>query len=100
MAVGQKEKITQRYSHQYFDVVSGYCNVFDTKNAGLWFLTVHNPCHQASNEVLFLLGFPQTHDVADGVQHLVQERVLQCIVGLAVHNADRLGFWVAEADRT
>jgi hypothetical protein len=38
--------------------------------------------------------------VADGVQHLVQERVLQCIVGLAVHNADRLGFWVAEADRT
>jgi hypothetical protein len=30
----------------------------------------------------------------------VQERVLQCIVGLAVHNADRLGFWVAETDRT
>ena len=57
-------------------------------------------CRQASNEVLFLLGFPQTHDVADGVKHLVQERVLQCIVGLAVHNADRLGFWVAETDRT
>jgi hypothetical protein len=25
---------------------------------------------------------------------------LQCTVGLAVHNADRVGFWVAEADRT
>ena len=33
-------------------------------------------CRQAANEVLFLLGFPQTHHVADGVKHLVQERVL------------------------
>ena len=57
-------------------------------------------CRQAANEVLFLLGFPQTHDVADGVKHLVQERVLQCIVGLAVSNANRLGFWIAVADRT
>ena len=57
-------------------------------------------CRQAANEVLFLLGFPQTHQVADGVKHLVQERVLQCVVGLAVHNSNRLGFWVAEADRT
>ena len=50
------------------------------------------PCRQAANVVLLLLGFPQTHDVADGVKHLVQERVLQCIVGLAVRDADRLGF--------
>jgi len=87
MAVGQKEKITQRYSHRHQKrrVVVPYRA---------------QSCHQTSNEVLFLLGFPQTHHVADGVQHLVQERVLQCIVGLAVHNADRLGFWVAEADRT
>ena len=28
-------------------------------------------CRQAANEVLFLLGFPQTHDVADGVKHLL-----------------------------
>jgi len=58
------------------------------------------PCCQAAHEVLFLLGFPQTHDVADGVKHLVQERVLQRIVGLAAHDANRLGFWVAEPNRT
>ena len=57
-------------------------------------------CRQAANEVLFLLGFPQTHDVADGVKHLVQKRVLQCVVGLAVRDGEGLGFWVAVTDHT
>ena len=33
-------------------------------------------CRKAANEVLFLLGFPQTHHMADGVKHLVKERIL------------------------
>ena len=33
-------------------------------------------CCQATNVVFFALGFPQIHHVHDGVEHLVQERVL------------------------
>ena len=33
-------------------------------------------CRQAANVVFFALGFLQIHHVHDGVEHLVQERVL------------------------
>jgi len=38
--------------------------------------------------------------VRDGVERLMQKRILHWIVGLTAHDADRLGFWVAETDRT
>ena len=53
-----------------------------------------------ANLVFFTLGFLQVHHLHDVVEHFVQERVLHRVVGLNPRKANRLGFRVAEANRT
>ena len=53
-----------------------------------------------ANVVFLDLNFLQVHHVRDGVEHLVEKRVLHCVAGLTSRDADRLGSWVAETKRT